>query len=110
MKIRKNKQAGFALAEGVLLIVLVGLLVGVGLYVSGKNKDKGSNSAQNSSQVAPELDAKQVGTTAGIEIINQNDINEELKAAEATAAQEESDAFNDVAATSAVGEGYNVNF
>lgn len=71
---QRDKSAGFALVETVLVLVILAAIVGVGLYVARQKSNVSStlNSSGGSSAVkAP------AGTTAGINQLTQQDAQTE---------------------------------
>lgn len=69
----KDKQAGFAVVEAVLLVVLVAAIAGIGVYVVHQKHadDKTLTSTATTAGNAP------TGTTASVDQLTQQDANTE---------------------------------
>lgn len=104
---RNNKQAGFAHIAGLLLVLVVVIVGGVGVYVTRES------SARRRPEIVKNLtqpgQEPAVGTVAAIDKLLQDEINEEIKTADELAAQEEAEALSEAQAVISAGDGYEIN-
>lgn len=102
---QENNQKGFAAIEFVLVFVVIGLIAGLGWWVSKKNPQ---NSSKNSSKTSQQsrIDPSKIGTITGVDQVNEASIEDEAKADDELAEQEEDDALEDAEAVKESGDGY----
>jgi competence protein ComGC len=112
----ESAQSGFALVEGLLIVVVIGLVAGIGVWVMNANKSvkKTANSSESASastvakqtaQIKP-IDPKTVGTAAAVETITKNDSIDETNAEEKDAATEAANATNDLKVVNQAGDSF----
>ena len=101
-------QRGFALVEGVLILVIVAAIVGVGFFVWKQRKPAthaSTTTTSTVSQVAPAA----VGTTAAVQqVLDQENTNEQKADSTATNGISDSNKSAD-STTNSIGDSYNEN-
>lgn len=102
---RVKNQKGFAIVEIALIIVVIGLIAGLGWWVS-KNKPANNSKDPSKSSQQSKIDPSKIGTLTGVDQVNEASIDDELKADDELAKQEEQDALDDIQAVKESGEGY----
>jgi uncharacterized protein (UPF0333 family) len=102
---KNSKMAGFTIIEGLLILVLVVLIVGVGAYVIHKKGKKTTAAAS----VSATNQAASPGSTSSIEQITQQDAQSESNIDGAADSQIQSNLNSSNGSTSNVGGAYNEN-
>lgn len=101
----QDKSAGFALLEGLLVVVVLVAVVGVGLYIKRqKHPATASLTSVNTPQTQP---TAPVGTSANIDQLTQLDGQTEANVYKSGDAQTEQNAAASSAAVNNVGGAYN---
>lgn len=103
-KLGENKQ-GFALVEGILLLVIVAAVIGVGVYVIHQKhkseKTLASNSGTSAQTKAP------AGSTASVDQLTQQDSQTEASVDSSADGTAQQDAMSANSAVSNLGGAYN---
>jgi type II secretory pathway pseudopilin PulG len=112
----ESAQSGFALVEGLLIVVVIGLVAGIGVWVMNANKNvkKTANSSESAStstvakktEEIKTVDAKMVGTAAAVETITKNDSIDESTTEDKEAAEEAANATNDLKVLNQAGDSF----
>jgi uncharacterized protein HemX len=102
---QKDKSAGFALVETVLIVVILAAIVGVGVYIMRQKQNTNSTLSSTSNGT---LQAKSLtGTTANISQLTQQDAQTEASVDSSADSQTQQDATSANGAVNNVGGAYN---
>ena len=110
-----NKQQGFALVEGVLVLVIVAAIAGVGFYVV-KQKNVANDSYNNalsdsvrSKNTKNALDPNKVGTLSGVEAVSNASAQDDSKVEQEIESDSLNNSQSDKTDVQEVGDSVNEN-
>lgn len=105
----RKREAGFAVLEAIIVIVVIGLVVGGGFWVS-RNRQQSYTTQNETTQTTEKLESHEIGTLSGLEKLDSFDLKGETLAEDELANQELADAEAQAEAEANLAEGYNVAF
>ena len=115
-KNNKSPESGFALVEAILILVIIGLISGIGVWIYGQNqkvKDTAAKSESANGIVAKKADSvkevttKEAGTVSAVETITKNDSVSESASEDKESTQESTNATNDLKSATNIGDSFN---
>lgn len=102
-----NKSAGFAIMEGLLILVIVAAIAGVGAYVLHQKHN--ADATLSSASSTPAQTIAPAGTTASIDQLTQQDAQTEASVDNNSDSQTQQNASSANTSISNVGGAYNEN-
>lgn len=101
----RQKQAGFAVIEAVLIIIIIGIVAGVGYWVLKQRQSNKSTATTNNPQT--QTTAIKPGTTAAIDSVLAGEQNDEAKADNKAVNSVNTSVTQTQTSAAAIGDSYN---